>query len=197
MSEQELGKMQICFRVRPGAAAESASEYAVRFKKEMKHRLAAGNFWLANVQYYPDVRTNYLETSMNTSGGKLDIAVNIFLLINVFLAVIGTFWFRVNRRRNELGLRMAVGSSRRRLQQLLIGEGLMILTITAVPALLICVNVAFAGLLSTEVMEVAVGRLLLVSLLTWLLLAVIITLAIWYPSRKAARLEPAEALHYE
>ena len=55
----------------------------------------------------------------------------------------------------------------------------------------------FAGLLSTEVMEVTVGRLLLVSLLTWLLLAVIITLAIWYPSRKAARLEPAEALHYE
>ena len=134
---------------------------------------------------------------MNTSGGKLDIAINIFLLINVFLAVIGTFWFRVNRRRNELGLRMAVGSSRRRLQQLLIGEGLMILTITAVPALLICVNVAFAGLLSTEVMEVTAGRLLLVSLLTWLLLAVIITLAIWYPSRKAARLEPAEALHYE
>ena len=44
-------------------------------------------------RYYPDVRTNYLETSMNTSGGKLDIAINIFLLINVFLAVIGTFWF--------------------------------------------------------------------------------------------------------
>lgn len=197
MGEQELGKMQICFRVRPNVAAESASEYAVRFKKEMKHRLAAGNFWLANVQYYPDLRTNYLATSMNTSGQKLDVAINLFLLINVFLAVIGTFWFRVNRRRNELGIRMAVGSTRLRLQQLLIGEGLMILTITAVPALLICVNVAFAGLLSTEVMEVTVGRLLLVSLLTWLLLAVIITLAVWYPSRKAAHLEPAEALHYE
>lgn len=46
----------------------------------------------------------------------------------------------MNRRRNELGIRMAVGSTRLRLQQLLIGEGLMILTITAVPALLICVN---------------------------------------------------------
>lgn len=101
------------------------------------------------------------------------------------------------RRRNELGLRWAVGSSRRRLQQLLIGEGLMILTITAVPALLICVNVAFAGLLSTEVMEVTVGRLLLVSLLTWLLLAVIITLAIWYPSRKAAVSNRRKPLHYE
>lgn len=104
--------MQICFRVRPNVAAESASEYAVRFKKEMKHRLAAGNFWLANVQYYPDVRTNYLATSMNTGGQKLDVAINLFLLINVFLAVIGTFWFRVNRRRNELGIRMAVGSTR-------------------------------------------------------------------------------------
>lgn len=189
--------MQICFRVRPGAAAESASEYAVRFKKEMKHRLAGGNFWLANVQYYPDVRTNYLATSMNTGGQKLDVAINLFLLINVFLAVIGTFWFRVNRRRNELGIRMAVGSTRLRLQQLLIGEGLMILTITAVPALLICVNVAFAGLLSSEVMEVTFGRLLTVSLLTWGILAGIITLAVWYPSHKAAHLEPAEALHYE
>ena len=197
MGEQELGKMQICFRVRPIVAAESASEYAVRFKKEMKHRLAAGNFWLANVQYYPDVRTNYLATSMNTGGQKLDVAINLFLLINVFLAVIGTFWFRVNRRRNELGIRMAVGSTRLRLQQLLIGEGLMILTITAVPALLICVNVAFAGLLSSEVMEVTFGRLLTVSLLTWGILAGIITLAVWYPSHKAAHLEPAEALHYE
>lgn len=128
---------------------------------------------------------------------RLTVAVNLFLLVNVFLAMIGTFWFRVNRRRSELGLRMAIGSSRIDLKRLVIGESLVILTIAAIPALLICLNMAYIDLLSSEVMEVTFGRLLTVSFLTWGILAGIITLAVWYPSHKAVHLEPAEALHYE
>ena len=77
------------------------------------------------------------------------------------------------------------------------GEGLLILTITAIPALLVCLNLAHADFLNTEVMKVTFGRLLVDSLLTWGILAGIIMLATWYPSRKASRLEPVEALHYE
>ena len=128
---------------------------------------------------------------------RMSMAVNVFLLVNVFLAVIGAFWFRVNRRRGELGLRMAVGSTRRDIRLLVSGEGLLILTITAIPALLVCLNLAHADFLNTEVMKVTFGRLLVDSLLTWGILAGIIMLATWYPSRKASRLEPVEALHYE
>ena len=60
----------------------------------------------------------------------------------MFLAVIGTFWFHVSRRRAELGLRMAMGSTRASILGLVMGEGLMLLTIATVPALLICVNLA-------------------------------------------------------
>ncbi len=194
-SEQELTRMPICIRLRSGV--EGSADYAARFKKEMKQSLAAGNFWLADVQYYPDIRAKYLDSSLQINGRRLTVAVNIFLLVNVFLAMIGTFWFRVNRRRSELGLRMAIGSSRIDLKRLVIGESLIILTIAAIPALLICLNMAYIDLLSTEVMEVTFGRLLTVSLLTWGILAGIITLAVWYPSHKAAHLEPAEALHYE
>lgn len=142
------------------------------------------------------IRTANIAPEVNR-GRRLDVAVNLFLLVNVFLAVIGTFWFRVNRRRSELGLRMAVGSTRRNLQWLVIGEGLVMLTVVALPALVICLNLAFAGLIGTEVMEITFLRLLSVSLLTWAILAAVIILAVWYPSRKASRLEPAEALHYE
>lgn len=40
-------------------------------------------------------------------------AMGLFFLVNVFLAVIGTFWFHVSRRRSKLGLRMAMGSTRK------------------------------------------------------------------------------------
>lgn len=194
-SERELAITMICFRLRPGVAG--STEYADRFKKEMKLSLAAGNFWLADVQYYPDLRRRFLDNSLDMAGRRLNIAVNLFLLVNVFLAVIGTFWFRVNRRRGELGLRMALGSSRSNLRRLVMYEGLLLMTLAAIPALLVCFNLAYLELLSTEVMKITAGRLLVVSLLTWGILAAIICLAVWYPSRKASRLEPAEALHYE
>lgn len=194
-NEHDLALMQICFRLRPGI--KGSSDYAASFKKEMKQSLTAGNFWLADVQYFPDIRRRFLENSMEVNMHRMSVAVNVFLLVNVFLAVIGAFWFRVNRRRGELGLRMAVGSTRRDIRLLVSGEGLLILTITAIPALLVCLNLAHADFLNTEVMKVTFGRLLVDSLLTWGILAGIIMLATWYPSRKASRLEPVEALHYE
>ena len=35
-----------------------------------------------------------------------------FLLVNILLGIVGTFWFRTQHRRGELGLRVAVGSTR-------------------------------------------------------------------------------------
>lgn len=194
-SEEHLAQTHICFRLRDGV--KGSADYAARFKKEMKQSLAAGNFWLTDVQYYPDIRAKFLDHSLEVNGRRLYVAINIFLLVNVFLAVIGTFWVRVNRRRGELGLRMAVGSTRRDLRRLVVGEGLVILTLVSIPALLICLNMTYVDFLSEEVMKVTFGRLLAVSLLTWGILAGIISLAVWYPSRRAACLEPAEALHYE
>lgn len=193
--EQRLATLSICFRTRPGV--DASADYADRFKKEMKKPLSAGNFWLADVQYYGDLRTRFLDNSLEMNGRRLTLAINFFFLVNVFLAVIGTFWFRINRRRGELGLRMAIGSTRRDLHRLVIGEGLLILTLVAIPALLICLNMVYVDFLSTDVMPVTALRLIVVSLLTWGLLAATIMLAVWYPARKAACLEPAEALHYE
>ena len=194
MDEERFTSVQVTFRVRPGV---SSPDYAQKFLREMKRQLMVGNFWVSDVESYQKVRADFLANSLETSSRKLFSALGAFFLVNVFLAVIGTFWFRVNRRRGELGLRMAVGSTRSGIQGLMIGEGLLLLTLAALPALLVCLNLVWMDLLSTSVMAEGAERFLAVSLLTWVVLAFVIFLATWYPSRKASRLEPAEALHYE
>lgn len=190
MDEGGLTQLQIVFRTRPGVPT---SDYADNFLKEMKRQLMVGNFWVSEVVAYTDLRATYLANAMETNSRRLVSALGAFFLLNVFLAVIGTFWFHVRRRRAELGLRMAMGSTHVAIQGLMIGEGLLLLAIASVPALLICANLAWADLLPGA----SVGRFLLVSLLTGGILALVIILATWYPARKASRLEPADALRYD
>ena len=56
--------------------------------------------------------------------------VVLFLLGNVFLGLIGTFWVRTRRRRSEIALRLAMGSTQAAgLFPLLMGEGLLLLAL--------------------------------------------------------------------
>ncbi|RHJ92430.1 FtsX-like permease family protein [Parabacteroides bouchesdurhonensis] len=194
LDERSLSYMDICFRTCRGVNPQG---FAERFMKETKQSLTAGNYWVSEVKPYTEIRASFLDNSLGTSGQKVLSIISGFFLVNVFLAVIGTFWFRVNRRRAELGLRMAVGSTHRGIRGLMIGEGLMLLFLASVPALLVCGNLAYMEILSTDVMPVSVWRFAVVSLLAWLALAFVIIAACWYPSQRAARMAPAEALHYE
>lgn len=187
-------QMQISFRIRPNVETAGFEE---RFMKEMRRQLQAGNFWVSDVQSYNDIREQFLERTSNSSGQQVISSVMLFLLVNVFLAVIGSFWFRVNRRKEELGLRMAMGSSRTGLLRFTITESLLLLTLAALPALFICGNLMYADLVSASAADERLLRFFEVSLITWLLLAFIIVLGVWYPAQKAAHIAPADALRAE
>lgn len=187
-------QIQITFRIRPNVETAGFEE---RFMKEMRRQLQAGNFWVSDVQSYNDIREQFLEKTSNSSGQQVISSVMLFLLVNVFLAVIGSFWFRVNRRKEELGLRMAMGSSRTGLLRFTITESLLLLTLAALPALFICGNLMYADLVSASAADERLLRFFEVSLITWLLLAFIIVLGVWYPAQKAAHIAPADALRAE
>lgn len=192
--ESTCVQMQITFRIRPNVETTGFEE---RFMKEMRHQLQVGNFWVSDVQSYNDIREQFLERTSNSSGQQVISSVMLFLLVNVFLAVIGSFWFRVNRRKEELGLRMAMGSSRTGLLRFTITESLLLLTLAALPALFICGNLMYADLVSASAADERLLRFFEVSLITWLLLAFIIVLGVWYPAQKAAHIAPADALRAE
>jgi putative ABC transport system permease protein len=139
---------------------------------------------------------------------RIRFGLMAFFLLNIALGVIGTLWFRVTSRRNEIGVRMAMGSNRRRLRLQFIGEALALLTLVFVPA--VCINFAVvqAGLINAfddyfyssnnkYIIDNVWLRFFLTTLITYLFLAVIVTVSAWIPARQASKMHPVEALRDE
>lgn len=120
-----------------------------------------------------------------------------FMLLNVFFGIIGTFWLRTQARQGEMGLRIAIGSSRSQLRRLMSIEGLCLLALT-VPLILIYLgNILYLDLPDTYRLPYTWWRFAATFGGAYLLMAGMISLGIWLPVRKAMQMEPVEALHYE
>ena len=189
-----MGSLQIAFRIHPNV---NSSGFADRFFQRTKSELQAGNFQVSSIIPYDDIRRDFLRNHNAANTARLVSTVGGFLLANIFLAIIGTFWFRISRRRAELGLRMALGSSRGGIFRFCFLEGLILLTLAAVPAILVCANLLWGDIVSTKVMPQSLTRFLTDVLISWLVLALTILLGIAYPAWQAATLRPADALHEE
>ncbi len=117
----------------------------VEFRKDMREQLMIGNF--LSWRYAPDDRlsgTRQLKEPRNDLYTYLSVAV--FFLMNAFLAVLGTFWFRTQQRRSELGLRVALGGTRVSLRRLLWGEGVsLLLTLAFIPAIVVASKLGIGG----------------------------------------------------
>ncbi|MDR0972836.1 MAG: ABC transporter permease [Prevotellaceae bacterium] len=186
----QMSFIEFYLRVKAGTPAG----YAKRLLRESP-RINVGNCYIESVRSFDDIRESYMLGRINALKNRVFIMA--FLLVNIFLGVIGTFWYRTQQRRGELGLRMALGSSRRQLYNNLIGEGLLLLGLSALPALLICFNIGYADLVGAWQMEWGGSRFVIGTSLTLLLMALMIIGAIAYPASQAMKTQPADALHDE
>ena len=165
------------------------------FLEKTADRMTVNNTFVYGVTLLADQRDDQLRFTKNENSKKLSMMA--FLLVNVFFGIVGTFWLRTERRRSEIGLRMAIGSSRGRLGEYMYLEGLGLLAIT-VPILLVFVfNMAFLDKLDSYREPLSILRFLVTLSVSYLLMAGMICMGIWFPVRKAVKMAPAEALHYE
>ena len=183
-------------------------ELCVRVKDNMDHdfieniyrdadkQLRVGNLYISDVQSFKDIRTSFQRLQMNTV--RNFIAGGFFLMLNIFLGILGTFWFRTQQRRGEIALFKSIGSTNRNVFIRQISEGIILLSIATIFATIIDINLAFANLNAVhDGTYLEPIRFIITILISYLLTAIMIIIGTWFPARKAMAIQPAEALHEE
>jgi len=151
----------------------------------------------------PDVplaRPRAMEDAVATSIGEprfRTLALALFAVVAVVLAAVGIYGvlaYAVSRRTAELGVRAALGATRAELATLVLGDAARITAIGAALGLL-------GALAATQVLRGLLYEISPLDLGTFaaatLGLLGVAALAAWLPARRAARIDPMEALRHE
>lgn len=179
------GGRYILIKVRPGTSTGFEEKILAKLKSEAKG-------WYFGVTRLTDMRENINRPRLipMAIGG----IIAGFLLIMVGLGLTGVLWLNVTRRTREIGLRRAEGATRRRIYRQILGEISIVATFGLLAGILIIVQLfpmlKFYSFVSTKVYIESI----VISLGFVYSLAILCGL---YPSRLAAKVNPAEALHYE
>lgn len=184
----------ISIRIRPEADTD---DFAARFIQDMTPQLRVAPFYLFDIRSYKEQKIERDAAEGITSYIRSARLIVVFFIFNVFIGLMGTFWFRTRHRRGEIALRMAMGSSRKMIRRQLLGEGLLLLVVAAIPALVICANMVLADVTFTEAADAGWGRFAMCVLVVFVLMALMVIVGIWYPASRAMKVQPAEALHDE
>lgn len=183
---------ELCVRVKENMD----KDFIARLKADSESLYRIGNIYIADIRSFTDIRRSYQQSMMNE---LRNYTVGMaFLMLNIFLGLLGTFWFRTQQRRGEIALHKAMGATDGAVFGRLMGEGLFLLLAVTVPAVIIDVLLAHFELNSwRNGTTLEWPRLAFCVAATFVLIAAMIGIGIGLPARRAMKVQPAEALHDE
>ena len=183
---------ELCVRVR----ADQDVDFIERLKADSEKQFRIGNIYISNIRSFKDIRRNYQQYQYN--GMRDLITIQVFLLVNIFLGLLGTFWFRAQQRKSEIALHKAHGATNSMVFTRLLSEGWLLLLIITPLALFIDFNLAYAELNARHNgIYLEWDRLLICGAISFAIIALMIAIGIGIPARKAMKIDPADALHNE
>jgi putative ABC transport system permease protein len=116
-----------------------------------------------------------------------------FLLFMVALGLSGVLWQNVTQRRQEIGLRRAVGAAATKIHRQILTELMLMTSLSLALGLLLVLQLPAFDLVAFLGRGVLFGGAAVAATLIYLLSS----LCGWYPSRLSTRIHPVEALHYD
>ena len=163
--------------------------------KDAAKDLRFGNYYFANVKSFDDIRTKFQQGSERNKRNQYTII--LFLAVNIFLGLLGTFWFRTQTRVPEIAIRMANGATRSDIFRRFIGEGELLLLLIMPIAIAIEWALTFFGYNDDYNGFFSPGRFAICVLISYALMAFMIFLGTVIPAYRAMKLQPAAALKEE
>lgn len=118
--------------------------------------------------------------------------ISLFLVINVALGLFGILWYNINFRKSEIGIRRSFGSTAKNIYTQIIGETIVLSTFSLILGSFIVFQfkIFISGWLRNDIFYISY-------FISILVIYLITAVCAFYPSKLAAALEPAKALHDE
>lgn len=191
ISAGELGNwVDLAIRVTP----EADKEFMERFRADMKDQMRTGRLYITDIIPYSRLKS---ESEEMVDGIILKfLLIGVFLLVNVFLGLLGTFWYRTRCRLNEIAIRRVFGATRTDIFGSLMAEGFILLAL-ALPFAAGLIWLMVRAEIDMDVYGPHITNAsdyVRDSLITLATMAAVIALGIWLPARAATRIDPAENL---
>ncbi|HEY6466603.1 MAG TPA: ABC transporter permease [Candidatus Acidoferrales bacterium] len=153
---------------------------------------AAPNLPITDVTLIKDVVGRALR--QNRTLAELSSGFGMLTLLLACIGLYGTLAYRVSRRTQEIGVRMALGAQRSSVMWLVTREGLYLI----LPGIVLGVLAALGStkVIASQLFGVSTNDWVTFAAMALLLLAVAL-IACWIPARRAMRVDPMVALRHE
>lgn len=197
---------ELAIRVKEGY---DEPDFAEKFQKKISSQMDVSPFYLQSVKPVSELREHMLNGLVGISAKiKSSASIVLFILINIFLGIIGTFWLRTQSRSSEIGLQMALGASRSRIRKTYISEALLMVFVASILGFVLALNLHLTGIFdnlglpiisseSKAYTEAPWYEIYIVYLIALAVISVITIVGVWYPSLIASRVKPAKVLRGE
>lgn len=170
-------------KVKPGSGAEVEA-------KIVRELARLGKDWTIEIQQMDGMKSN--RNNLVLVPVLILLIICGFLVFNVALGMFGVLFQTINRRKQEIGVRRAMGATKGAILWHFIGETAVIATFGLILGLFFAVQFPLLNVFDVEASVYLVGMLLAV-----ILIYVLVGICAFYPSRQASVLQPAVVLHEE
>ncbi len=175
------GAQTALVKVDPSVDADFEAKFAKSIQK-------LGKNWTVEVQHLSDMQKKANEFILIP---MLILCLVVgFLIVNVLLGLLGILFQNINRRRNEIGIRRAMGATANGIIGHFVGETLVITTFSVLIGIFFAIQFPILKIFDIE-SNIYIKGIVLALFAIYSLVA----FCAFYPSWQAAKIQPAVALH--